>query len=60
VTGGGVTGGGDHGPAAAIRPPSFDEEIGEALAFERTLLYRGLAAVALVAVVVVVRGLFFA
>jgi hypothetical protein len=45
------------------RPPvvsAFHEEIDEAVSYERTLFYRGLIAVGLVVVVVVVRTLFFA
>jgi hypothetical protein len=42
------------------RAPTFDEEIAEAVDYERTLFYRGLIAAGLVVVVVVIRSLFFA
>jgi hypothetical protein len=41
-------------------PPSFVREIHRALDFERSLLYKGILALAIVAVVVVLRSLFFA
>jgi hypothetical protein len=39
---------------------SFEDEIRQAQAFERKLLYRGLLSAAVVVVVIVVRTLFFA
>jgi hypothetical protein len=54
---------GHDGPAPGPDPeraPTFQEEIANAVDYERTLFYRGLIAAGLVVVVVVIRALFFA
>lgn len=48
----------DRGPIPGPAP-TFQEEINEAVDYERTLFYRGLMAAGLVVVIVVVRAFFF-
>jgi hypothetical protein len=45
---------------ADVTDPSFQDEIDEAVGYERKLFYRGLLAVGLVVAVVVIRALFLA
>jgi len=57
---GGTPGGGRPAfPGAAPAAPSFDDEIGAAVSYEKGLAVKALLAIAIVAIVLVVRVYFF-